>query len=78
MQAFVMLQPTGNSLDFIGKYLLSVNCTIRSSLGEHTTTGFVVGNYSSVKLVYLIFMSCRIEQDKVTKAKSTQKNNMTE
>lgn len=48
------------------------------SFGEHSKTGLVEENYSRVTFVCLIFMSCRIKQDKVANTKFTQEKKMTE
>lgn len=39
--SFCELEPTGDSPDLIGKYLLSLNCVVISSFGEDTEAGFV-------------------------------------
>lgn len=52
-------------------YLYSLNCAVISSLGEDTEAGFGIENWKLlqcyVTLVYLIFLSCRKTQNKVTK-----------
>lgn len=65
-QAFVKLEPAGDSLDLIGKYLPSLNCVVISSFDEDTGADFVVENYSSVTLVHLNF--------KVMKSMDREKN----